>query len=195
MLFRSSQYRGTNPFMNRRWDEASRLFVPADQPSWMYPVRNLGYEEVGEIVEVGSAVRDVRVGEYVFGTWGHRTHHVAPVEYARDRLMPEGAIAALPDEAQLVACCTRDPGKAAAFAGVTATYDGLFGVPFPYSMGVARAPERRSSACRLGAACALLPAAAALRERAQVPGGLRDAGDAAARPYMEIGRASCRERV
>ena len=28
-----SQYRGTNPFMHRRWDEARRLFVAADSPS------------------------------------------------------------------------------------------------------------------------------------------------------------------
>ena len=72
-----SQYRGTNPFMNRRWDETARLFVASAEPSWRYPVRNLGYEEAGEIVEVGSAVTDVRVGQRVFGTWGHRTHHVA----------------------------------------------------------------------------------------------------------------------
>ena len=50
-----SQYRGTNPFMQRRWDPDVRLFKAATEPSWTYPVRNLGYEEVGEIVEVGSA--------------------------------------------------------------------------------------------------------------------------------------------
>jgi threonine dehydrogenase-like Zn-dependent dehydrogenase len=86
-----SQYRGTSPFMNRRWDEASRLFVAASEPSWSYPVRNLGYEEAGEIIEVGSAVAEVRVGQRVFGTWGHRTHHVAPRDYARDRLLPQDA--------------------------------------------------------------------------------------------------------
>jgi len=53
-----SQYRGTNPFMHRRWDEASRLFVEAEEPSWPYPVRNLGYEESGEIVEVNTALGD-----------------------------------------------------------------------------------------------------------------------------------------
>ena len=39
-----SQFRGTNPFMNRRFDEPSRLFLAAEAPSWPYPVRNLGYE-------------------------------------------------------------------------------------------------------------------------------------------------------
>jgi 2-desacetyl-2-hydroxyethyl bacteriochlorophyllide A dehydrogenase len=86
-----SQFRGTNPFMQRRWDEASRLFMSSDTPSWAYPVRNLGYEEVGEIVEVGSAVDDLRPGQRVFGTWGHRTHHVVERDFARDRLLPGGA--------------------------------------------------------------------------------------------------------
>ncbi|MFL6775185.1 MAG: zinc-binding alcohol dehydrogenase [Sphingomicrobium sp.] len=86
-----SQYRGTNPFMHRRWDEESRLFIDSEVPSWPYPVRNLGYEEAGEIVEVGSAVTDLEPGQRVFGTWGHRTHHVADAAYARDRIIPEGA--------------------------------------------------------------------------------------------------------
>ena len=84
-----SQYRGTNPFMHRRFDEASRLFVADETPSWPYPVRNLGYEEVGEIVE--SRAEDLPVGARVFGTWNHRTHFVAPADYVRARLMPKGA--------------------------------------------------------------------------------------------------------
>lgn len=84
-----SQYRGTNPFMHRRFDERTRLFQPDESPSWPYPVRNLGYEEVGEIVE--SAVADLPVGARVFGTWNHRTHFAAPADYARARLMPDGA--------------------------------------------------------------------------------------------------------
>jgi threonine dehydrogenase-like Zn-dependent dehydrogenase len=86
-----SQFRGTNPFMHRRFDEPSRLFLAAEAPSWPYPVRNLGYEEVGEIVELGAEVGDLAVGDRVFGTWGHRTHHQATAEYARERLLPEGA--------------------------------------------------------------------------------------------------------
>jgi threonine dehydrogenase-like Zn-dependent dehydrogenase len=86
-----TQYRGTSPFMARRWDEERRLFVDGEAPSWPYPVRNLGYEEVGEIVETGTAVADLRSGMRVYGTWNHRTHHVASAEYARDRLMPDDA--------------------------------------------------------------------------------------------------------
>ena len=84
-----TQYRGTSPFMNRQWDEARRLFV-SGEASWSYPVRNLGYEEAGEIVELGSAVTGLRVGQRIYGAWHHRSHHIADQEWARDRLMPEG---------------------------------------------------------------------------------------------------------
>ncbi|HWO26081.1 MAG TPA: zinc-binding alcohol dehydrogenase [Kofleriaceae bacterium] len=77
--------------MNQRWDERRRLFLDDPTPSWTYPVRNLGYEEVGEIVERGSAVTDLRLGQRVYGTWNHRTHHVATADHARQRLLPEGA--------------------------------------------------------------------------------------------------------
>ena len=86
-----TQYRGTNPFMNKRWDEVTRLYSASDTPSWTYPVPNLGYEEVGEIIEIGSDVNDVAVGTLVFGPWWHRTHHVAKVDWVRSRLMPAGA--------------------------------------------------------------------------------------------------------
>lgn len=84
-----TQYRGTSPFMNRQWDEARRLFIPGEA-TWSYPVRNLGYEESGEIVELGSAVTGLAVGQRIYGAWHHRSHHVADQEWARDRLMPEG---------------------------------------------------------------------------------------------------------
>ncbi len=86
-----SYYRGTNPFMSKRWDADTRLFVAGEQASISYPVLNLGYEEVGEIVEVGSAVTDVAVGARLFGTWGHRTQFVANLDYVRPRLMPVDA--------------------------------------------------------------------------------------------------------
>jgi len=84
-------YRGTNPYLSKQWVPETRLFVPGDQPSFSYPVMNLGYEEVGEIVEVGPAVTDISIGTTVFGTWGHRTHFIANLDYVRPRLMPTGA--------------------------------------------------------------------------------------------------------
>ena len=86
-----TQYRGTSPFLARRWDEARRLFVDSDAAASPYPVRTLGYEEVGEVVEVGRDMGDVRVGALVFGTWNHRSHAVVSADYARERAMPEGA--------------------------------------------------------------------------------------------------------
>lgn len=85
-----SQYRGTSPFMNRQWDVANRVFRDGE-PSWSFPVRNLGYEEAGEIVETGAAVTRVRVGDRVFGTWGHRSMHVMAEGDAAERLIPVGA--------------------------------------------------------------------------------------------------------
>lgn len=85
-----TQYRGTSPFLHKRWDADRRLFVPGES-SLSYPVRTWGYEEVGEVIEVGAAVTDIAPGARVFGTWGHRTHHVASADYVRPRLMPAGA--------------------------------------------------------------------------------------------------------
>lgn len=84
-------YRGTNPYLSKRWDADHRLFRTEQQATFAYPVTNLGYEEVGEIVEIGTGVTDIPVGTQVFGTWGHRTHFVANLDYVRPRLMPDGA--------------------------------------------------------------------------------------------------------
>lgn len=85
-----TQYRGTSPYMSRQWDAARRVFREGE-PSWTFPVRNLGYEEVGEIVESGSAVETFTVGDRVFGTWGHRTGHIMKAADIGDRRMPDGA--------------------------------------------------------------------------------------------------------
>jgi threonine dehydrogenase-like Zn-dependent dehydrogenase len=86
-----SQYRATSPFMERMWDDRYRRFRENETPSWTYPVRNLGYEEVGEVVEVGSDVTALGVGDRVFGTWGHRTMHVWAAADAAARKMPAAA--------------------------------------------------------------------------------------------------------
>ncbi len=84
-------YRGTNPYLTKRWHDDTRLFEPDTQATFSYPVTSIGYEEVGEIVEVGSAVTDIAIGTHVFGTWGHRTGYIANGDYVRPRLMPGGA--------------------------------------------------------------------------------------------------------
>jgi 2-desacetyl-2-hydroxyethyl bacteriochlorophyllide A dehydrogenase len=180
-----SQYRGTNPFMNRRWDESSRLFVASDEPSWSYPVRNLGYEEAGEIVEVGSSVSDVRVGQRVFGTWGHRTHHVARSDYARDRLLPEGADPRIGIFSHIGAVALNGVHDAGIRMGDLVVVFGL-GVPGQIVAQAARASgatvvgvdpvkERRDVALQLGADRVLDPTAGSVAERIKSETGGRGA--------------------
>ncbi len=83
-------YRGSNPFLNKQWSLESRLFLPAEIPSQPYPLSGWGYEEVGEVIEVDSEVTSLKVGDIVYGTWGHRTHHILQEEYARQRIKPHG---------------------------------------------------------------------------------------------------------
>ena len=169
-----SQYRGTNPFMHRRFDETSRLFVQADAPSWPYPVRNLGYEEVGEIVEVGSDVRDLRPGQRAFGTWGHRTHHVASRDYARDRLLPAAADPRIGIFSHIGAVALNGVHDAAIRVGDLVVVFGL-GVPGQIVAQAARAAgatvigvdpvrERRETALALGADRTLDPASGSVAE-------------------------------
>ena len=80
-------YRGTNPYLHKRWDADRRLFVPDAQAAITYPVTLWGYEEVGEVVEAGSAA-EVPLGTHVYGTWGHRSQYIAPASYARERGLP-----------------------------------------------------------------------------------------------------------
>lgn len=68
-------YRGSNPYLTKKWDDDSRLFVDGST-SFEYPVNGWGYEEVGEVIETGADCAGVDVGDRVYGTWGHRTHTV-----------------------------------------------------------------------------------------------------------------------
>jgi 2-desacetyl-2-hydroxyethyl bacteriochlorophyllide A dehydrogenase len=85
-----ASYRGTNPYLEKRWDAARRLFVAGDGATLAYPLRGIGYEEVGRVVEVGPDVSTIVTGELVYGTWGHRTHHVMNAGDAALRRLPEG---------------------------------------------------------------------------------------------------------
>ena len=79
-------YRGSNPYLHKQWDSTRKLFIPAEQPALTYPVSGWGYEEVGEVIELGSEVQDASIGDIIFGTWGHRTHHIVEESYAGDRV-------------------------------------------------------------------------------------------------------------
>ena len=67
-----SIYRGTSPFFVKDYDEPSGLFLKSDKPEWAYPF-SVSYEHVGEVVEVGSAVRELRRGDKVFSFHYHST--------------------------------------------------------------------------------------------------------------------------
>jgi 2-desacetyl-2-hydroxyethyl bacteriochlorophyllide A dehydrogenase len=82
-------YRGSNPYLAKRWDPDRRLFVAGEATSLEYPIEGWGYEEGGRVVEIGAAVEDVAEGDVVYGTWGHRSSAVLPAARARARL-PDG---------------------------------------------------------------------------------------------------------
>ncbi len=84
-----TQYRGTNPYLHKRFDPERRLFV--DQPGLAYPLKGVGYEQIGEVVEVGPEVGLVRVGQRVWGSWGHKSQVVLAENLAAPRVLPEGA--------------------------------------------------------------------------------------------------------
>src|SRR4051812_18567022 len=81
-------YRGSNPYLAKRWDAERRLFVEGET-SLEYPVEGWGYEEGGRVVEVGAGVTAVAEGDLVYGTWGHRTSAVLPEGRAAGRV-PDG---------------------------------------------------------------------------------------------------------
>jgi threonine dehydrogenase-like Zn-dependent dehydrogenase len=83
-------YRGSNPYLSKQWDAKNRLFLQSESPSQPYPLSGWGYEEVGEVIEVHSEVTTLKVGDIVYGTWGHRTHHILQEDYANKRIKPEG---------------------------------------------------------------------------------------------------------
>jgi threonine dehydrogenase-like Zn-dependent dehydrogenase len=83
-------YRGSNPYLSKQWDAKNRLFLASEAPSQPYPLSGWGYEEVGEVIEVNPEVTSLKVGDIVYGTWGHRTHHILQEDYANKRIKPEG---------------------------------------------------------------------------------------------------------
>jgi threonine dehydrogenase-like Zn-dependent dehydrogenase len=83
-------YRGSNPYLSKQWDPKNRLFLDSEAPSQPYPLSGWGYEEVGEVIEVSPDVTSLNVGDIVYGTWGHRTHHILQDDYASQRTKPAG---------------------------------------------------------------------------------------------------------
>lgn len=77
-------YRGLAPFFRKKQDPQTRLFVPADESElWEYPVKScdsgvwyMGYASVGEVVEVGSKVEGIALGDIVACSAPHQEENV-----------------------------------------------------------------------------------------------------------------------
>ena len=67
-----------------------QLFLASASPTQPYPIVGWGYEEVGQVVEVGAEVTQVKIGDLVYGTWGHRTHYILGEALAGKRILPAG---------------------------------------------------------------------------------------------------------
>lgn len=169
-----STYRGTNPHLTRQWDADLRLFVdgPADAP---FPVTNAGYEEVGEVVECGGSVRDVALGDRIWGTWGHRSTAVLDAGFASARLLPTTADPRVGMFSHIGAVALNAVIDADIHVGETVAVFGL-GVPGQLVAQLARLnggrvividgiASRRDLALELGAEVALDPASNAVAER------------------------------
>ncbi|MFO7959830.1 MAG: zinc-binding alcohol dehydrogenase [Nitriliruptoraceae bacterium] len=169
-------YRGTSPFASRSFDPRLRVFsAPAPGVDEATP---LGYELVGEVVELGSQVDQVAVGDLVHAAVPHADEVVVdlarpePLGYPAQRLPDD-----MPVEAGLftaLACvalfATHD---AAIKLGDRVVVSGL-GVIGQLAVQLARLDgattvlavdpiaERRSAAVRLGADDALDPGAEAV---------------------------------
>ena len=169
-----SQYRATSPYMSRQWDSTRRVFRDGE-PSWTYPVTNLGYEEVGEVVEAALDVDSVKVGDRVFGTWGHRSGHVMSAADIAGRVMPEGSDPRFGIFSHIGAVALNGVHDAAIRLGDLVVVFGL-GVPGQIVVQAAHAsgatvigvdpvPFRRQMAGRMGAAHTIDPDAGSVADR------------------------------
>lgn len=155
-----TSYRGTSPHLTKHWNAASRLFEDGGEtPS--FPVEVVGYEEVGEIVELGSEVQDAAVGDRVWGTWGHRTGAVLDGAYAAARRLSPGDDPRIGIFSHIGAVALNAVLDADIHVGETVVVFGL-GVPGQLAAQFARLngatvvavdgiPARRELATRLGA--------------------------------------------
>ncbi len=121
-------YRGSNPYIHKRWDADRRLFVSSEASSQQYPLAGWGYEEVGEVVELGPEATGVRNGDLIYGTWGHRTRHICGDDYARARILPPGVEPVLGIFSQIGAIALNGVHDARIRIGETVAVFGL-GVP------------------------------------------------------------------
>ncbi len=84
-------YRGRNPYIQKEFDRGLRIFTAAAGEKNPYPIPGAwAYEEVGRVAEVAPDVTEVRPGDTVYGTWGHRSTHIEGAKYAKDHVLEVG---------------------------------------------------------------------------------------------------------
>jgi 2-desacetyl-2-hydroxyethyl bacteriochlorophyllide A dehydrogenase len=177
-------YRGSNPYLSSEWDAARRLFVPGDS-THSYPLDAWGYEEVGVVTDVGADVDGGLVGRLVWGTWGHRSSVVRPVDWVMERLMRDDLDPVAGIFAKIGAIALNAVLDADLHVGETVAVFGA-GVPGQIVAQLARlngarvisvdlVRERRELAERLGASVTLDPAADDVAERVRELTGNRGA--------------------
>jgi 2-desacetyl-2-hydroxyethyl bacteriochlorophyllide A dehydrogenase len=83
-----TQYRGSNPHLERHWDSTSRLFVDGASFAPSYPFTGWGYQEVGRVDAVGPDAGGVEPGLLVWGAWQHRSSVIVPAGWASTHRLP-----------------------------------------------------------------------------------------------------------
>jgi threonine dehydrogenase-like Zn-dependent dehydrogenase len=84
-----TQYRGTNPYLDKQWDAERAVFLTG-APTLSYPLDVWGYSEVGVVDQIGAAVGSPALDEVVWGIWGHRSHAVLPAATLAKHVLPAG---------------------------------------------------------------------------------------------------------
>jgi len=69
-------YRGTAPFLSKKTDGETGLFVGSDVPASSYPIAS-GYENVGEVMKLGENITTLKLGDKVFSHHCHETGYVS----------------------------------------------------------------------------------------------------------------------
>jgi len=84
-------YRGTNPYVVSQWDPDVKLFTGRAENRPGYPLDGWGYSEVGEVVEVHPDLGPgPRLGDLVWGIWGHRSEACLDAGQLARQVLPAG---------------------------------------------------------------------------------------------------------
>ena len=80
-------YRGINPFFNKNIDK-NGLFIDGKDNNYRYPFRS-GYEQVGEIIEIGKNITEFKVGDRITASYGHVSEAVIEPVPHKNQIIPK----------------------------------------------------------------------------------------------------------